>query len=562
MTGLGSLNLDQLKTHAPNSSILAFRPVDSGSPMQDWCSHLQQYSIRRRELEEFSILGNVVVRIADGIEPEPIEKVKILSLEYAVRVLKSEEDAKEFIRCVKAIASPEADQFELEQLASYYYKEIRLRGSIPEVLKEMGLLGLKMQAVTTTINEREIDFLELEVPEQKLSVADQRNLKKIQKTRSPLPDQTPNFNAEMKCIRKKISNKKTSNFRSDDYADFYLSDGDKSIEELDRDFRTFEKLEQYDENGILGFSMNSGQRSVVVFDFETEVDIDLLPEDVKPLAREMNLLFVGHKIGGSAARKARKFVYASRIEQMETDALKNGFLSAEQNIPSAEEFSELPFSNKEFSDWLAVKLDSLYPDRTKRTKRRLITNKAGVTFDVPTKIEINPDWAEMNYVLNVCRTLWKSKQKDFHLKSLRRKKYQNYYLELRKSVDTAEVARLKRESFNAFKQQKRLSLKEFTALNTVAKSQEARLQNKISHQTRKLLAEIREASYKRVRYFKYFLYNNNEIKHLPRQEKQFLWDAVKSRETQVKQSVKPIQPSLFVNKQQKEKLVRVTPQAV
>ena len=153
------LNINQLKMHAPQSPMLAFRPVDTGSPQQDWCQQLQTFPRYRRELEEFSVLGEVVVRIADGLEPAALEQVKILSLEYAVKTLSDETDGKEFVRCVKAIASPDASSYELEQIAAFYYGEIRHRGTA-EVLTEMGLLGMQMEAVMSTINDREIDFFE------------------------------------------------------------------------------------------------------------------------------------------------------------------------------------------------------------------------------------------------------------------------------------------------------------------------------------------------------------------------------------------------------------------
>ena len=108
------INIEQLRKHAPNNPILAFLPANTGSPMQDWCAHLSQNPLRRRELEEFSILGDVVVRIADELDPEPVDRVRILSLEYAMKVLFDETDAKEFVRCVKAIASPDAGQYECE----------------------------------------------------------------------------------------------------------------------------------------------------------------------------------------------------------------------------------------------------------------------------------------------------------------------------------------------------------------------------------------------------------------------------------------------------------------
>lgn len=114
------LNMEQLRNFAPQSAILAFSPQNTGSPMQDWCAHLGQNPMRRRELEEFAMLGDLVVRIADELEPEPLDRVKIMSLEYAMKVLGHEDDAREFVRCVKAIASPDAGQFEYAQIAAYY----------------------------------------------------------------------------------------------------------------------------------------------------------------------------------------------------------------------------------------------------------------------------------------------------------------------------------------------------------------------------------------------------------------------------------------------------------
>ncbi|NJM53603.1 MAG: hypothetical protein HC846_09560 [Blastocatellia bacterium] len=116
-----------------------------------------------------------------------------------------------------------------------------------------------------------------------------------------------------------------------------------------------------------------------------------------------------------------------------------------------------------------------------------------------------------------------------------------------------------------------MTLKEFTALNTAAKSQEVRLAGKTSATTRKTLSEINAASANRLRYFKYFLYNDQEIQALPRQEKQQLWEAVRARETALKvtvskelsQTKQTIQPP-FLQRQPKaqKQVVRVTPRSV
>lgn len=566
-----NLNINQLKTFAPQSPMLAFRPVDTGSPQQDWCAHLQNFPRYRRELEEFSVLGDVVVRIADGLEPAPLERVKILSLEYAVKTLGDETDGREFVRSVKAIASPDASSFELEQIAAFYYGEIRRR-SVSEVLTEMGLLGMQLEAVTATVNDREIDFYETEIVEQKLTVADQRRVEKAQKTSIPLPPKTPNFDDEMSFILNRIGNSKITKTYGDEFADFYLSDGNKTLEELDADFLTYERLEQYDENGVLGFSMSDGQHSVVVYELNGEVDASYLPEHARNLAKEMNLIFVGHTIGGTAAQKARHFTLANSILQRDLKEMQKGVPALFSTpMPTVDKFSKLPFSNEEFSEWLSAKLDELYPHRTLRSVRRFMTDKSGRLFEYQGTLEVNPDFEEMQYVAAVCQILWSQIQADFHLRSLRHESYQNLHLGIRKCVDTAEVARLKKQAYDDFKEHKKLNLKEFTALNTAAKSQEVRLAGKTSPVARKTLLAIKAASPNRLRYLKYFLYNDREIQILTRQEKQQLWEAVRARETalkaivekqvsQPKQTVHP--PFLHRGQNTQKQVVRVTPRSV
>lgn len=570
MAGQFNLNNNQLQQFAPQSSILAFRPSDSGSPQQDWCKHLAKNPLRRRELEEFAILGETVLRIADGIEPAPLDKVKILSPEYAVKTLSDETDAKEFIRAVKAICSPDASSFELEQIAAYYYGEIRRRG-ISEVLKEMGLLGMQLEAVTATVQEREIDFTETEIPEQKLSVADQRRVRLAQKNRTPVPASTPNFDEELAFILSRARNSKITRQMTDEFADFYLSDNGKSLEELDADFISYEKLEQYDENGVLGFSMSDGQHSVVVYEFDAEVDASYLPIHAASLAKEINLIFVGHRIGGKAAQKARHFTLAQRILQQELKEMQKGIPALFSTpMPTVDKFSELPFSDEEFNDWLAAKLDELYPHRTLRSVRRFITNKAGKLVEYQGTQEVNPDFEVMQYVANVCQILWSNLKTDFHFRSLRREAYQNLHLAIRKTTDTAELARLKKQAYDEFKEQKKLSLKEFTALNTAAKSQEVRLSGIQSVTTKKTLNDIQTASANRLRYLKFFLYNDETIQVLTRQEKQRLWDAIRLRETALqtatmngaKPTTKTVQPPLFRQPNAQKQVVRVTPQSV
>ena len=85
-------------------------------------------------------------------------------------------------------------------------------------------------------------------------------------------------------------------------------------------------------------------------------------------------------------------------------------------------------------------MESLYPHRTLRSVRRVATNKAGISYEYPAVLEVNPDFEEMQYVAAVCQTLWMNLKADFHLRSLRKEAYQNLHLAIRKTEDTAEVA--------------------------------------------------------------------------------------------------------------------------
>lgn len=532
------LNIENLRNFAPHSSILAFTPPSTGSPMDDWCTHLERNPLRRQELEEFAILGDVVVRIADEIEAEPIDKVKILSLEYAVKVLGDETDACEFVRCVKAIASPDAGQFEYQQIAAYYYGEIRRRG-IPEVLKEMGLLGMEMAAVTAPVAERELDVTESRPMATKVTKADKRRCYEAARNREPLPAPTPNFDAEVKAVNERIGRQKITRSIYDEFEEYYLSDGNKSLEELDRDFLTFENIEQYDENGIIGLRMSGGQSSVVVFDFEYEVDSSYLPQDARGLGSVIAHLFVGHQMGGSETSLARTLIAESR-----------GY-NLDKTFNSGEKFNRLsrPFSDQEFEEWLPLRLEQLYDQKTVRSVRRL-RSFGKTSFDYMSESDVNPDYDEMQYVASICRILWYKLHKDFHLRSLRNFAYQEVYMDIRRATDTAVVAEKKKLAFAAFKERNELSLKEFTALNTVAKSQEARLKNHLQPTAKKWLGIIGTASSGQLRYRKFALYNDPEAKEFTRQEKQRLWDAVREREEALKllvgsQQTRPVQQLLF-----------------
>ncbi len=569
------LSLSALRQFAPsNSPLFAYRIESSGSPMNDWARHISNNDLFRRELEENSVLGgNVVIRAVEGDEQPQLERVKILSLSYATRVFGNSDDAKEFVRCVKEIADPQAAQFELEQIASHYYRECRQGRSVPEVLKEMALLGMEMTRVTASINDLEIEATETEIGEVKLTPADEKRVAEAQKSLPSLPFPTPNYNAEMRAVKNKLSRGSLSKANQDEFAAFYLSDDGKSVEELDDDFRRFDAHEQYDEDGLLGLRMSGSQHTEVVLELDAEITAEYLPQNVQPLAKLLQLVFVGHEIGGRAAQSARHFVACRKIENADNFRAREAFrLNApffETERPVVSEFSILPLTRAEISEWIDLNLDALYSREVVRSARRVTTGRKGEWLEFTVNQTVNPDFEEKQYASQILHILLEQTERDFHLSSLRRNHvYQSIYLQIRRAKDTTVLSQTAEIARRA-KDEKRLSLKEYTALSTVAKSQFARLSDaRPSQSLYRLEKEIAAADSRKIGYLKWAMYGSNQPAHsvhgLPRQEVQRAWAALKNRELILKQKGvsefdRMRQQQLQFNRAGATQQVRVTP---
>lgn len=540
------LSLSALREFAPsNSPLFAYRIESSGSPMNDWARHISVNNLFRRELEENSVLGgNVVVRAVEGDEQPALERVKILSLSYATRVFGNSEDAKEFVRCVKSIADPQAAQFELEQIASHYYRECRQR-NVNEVLKEMAMLGMEMTRVTASVNDLEIETTETEIGEIKLTLADEKRVRNAQKNLPSIPCPTPNFDAEMRAIENRLSRSKVAKANQDEFAAFYLTDEGKSIEELDDDFRRYEAHEQYDEDGLLGLRMSASAHTEVVLELDGEITAEYLPEAVQPLAKMLQLVFVGHEIGGRAAQSARHFVACRKIENANNIRARNAFrLNApfvETAKPTLAEFPVSPLTRNEILEWIDLNLDTLYSREVVRSARRVTTGKNGEWLEFTVNQIVNPDFDEKQYAGLVLQILLEQTERDFHLSALRRNAiYQSIYLQIRRAKDTAILSQTAEIGRKA-KDEKRLSLKEYTALSTVAKSQFARLaDSRPSPALYRLEKEIAAADSRKIAYLKWAMYGTNcpahPIHSLPKQEVRRAWTALKNREQILKQA--------------------------
>ncbi len=552
------LSLDLLREFAPSSSpLFAYRIESTGSPMHDWARHIAANNLFRRDLEETSVLGgNLVVRAVEGDEKPALERVKILSLAYATRVFGNVEDAKEFVRCVQNIADAEAPQFELEQIAGFYYREFRQRETA-EVLKEMAFLGMEMTRVTARADELEIENTDKEIGEIKLTAADEKRVRQAQKNLPPLEARTPNFDAEMKAIEKRLSRISLTKARRDEFAAFYLNDDGKTLDELDEDFRRFDAHDQYTEDGLLGLRMSGTSHTEVVLELNSEITADYLPLNVQPLAKILGLIFIGYEIGGRAAQSARHFVTCRKIETLEKASAREAFrLNAPfiaSTKPQLTEFSILPLTRAEISEWIDLQLDMIYSREVVRLGRRVGIGKNGEVVEFTTNQTVNPEFDEKQYASQILQILLEQMERDFHLSSLRRNEvYQSVYLKIRGARDTAVLAQTAEIARRA-KEEKRLSLKEYTTLSTVAKSQFGRLGNACPSATLYLLEkEIRHADTRKISYLKWAMYGSNLPTHpvhsLPKQEVQRAWTALRSRELILKQK-SAAQPSRFLQQQ-------------
>lgn len=568
------LSLNILREFAPTSSpLFAYRIESTGSPMHDWARHIEAHNLYRRDLEETSLLGgNVVVRTALGDEKPALERVKILSLTYATRFFGNADDAMEFVRCVQLIADPQAAQFEFEQIASHYYRECRTR-NVAEVLKEMAMLGMEMVLVTAEANDLEIESTEKEISEVKLTSEDEKRVRQAQKNLPPLPERNPNFDAEMRAIEKRLSHFSITKAHYDEFAAYYLGEAGKTLDELDEDYRRFEAHEQYTEDGLLGLQMSGTSHTEVVLELDAEITAEYLPEAVQPLAKRLQLVFVGYEIGGRAAQAARHFTLCRKIENSDNIRAREAFLRGapfvETQKPSLAEFSLSPLSRAEISEWIDLQLDAIYSREVVRNARRVGTLKTGESVEFIVNQTVNPDFEEKQYASQILQILLEQMERDFHLAALRRNEvYQNIYLKIRSAKDTAVLAQTAEIACRA-KDEKRLSLKEYTALSTVAKSQFGRLGSARSSATLyRLEKEIGAADSRKIGYLKWAMYGTNQPAHpvhsLPKQEVQRAWTLLKARELVLKQKA-DFQPGnlrqqqLQFNRPNVNSQVKVTP---
>lgn len=486
----------QSHSNQSHSNYQIFNPVSTGSPRFDLYNHLSNLpQTARIDFDEHSVIGNLIFRVEPDIsgEDERETEAKIVSVQYAERVLGNLEDAIEFIRCVKLLAGDDARPFNLQIIASHYYKEVRTR-PVNEVLKEMGLLAVQLTAVTATNEERQFDEpVETEIETDynncstQLSLSDRRTLfdsraaEVLGETEGETENNISIFEIELRAVSRFHSH--ASGFVYDEFA-AYFSEKEKSIEaieELDSLYESFDAVHnQYDEDHVVSLHMSDGEKVVVVGSLDDDIDEESLPEESRHLAKELYELYVNG------------FPLIDRGEQkgIEGITLPSYFFD-----PRTGERFSIPFTVFGLDTWLDYAIDAVFNERVIRTVRKLIVvpfvRRADGTIvrtrlhEQTSTIEVCPQSLEREQTRAVLEILLERWKADFHLRGLNANAtYRELTKQLDASNDTAEIARIKKDAWQ-HKEQNRLSIKLFTSLMTRANVRQSVLESEPLKETRK-----------------------------------------------------------------------------
>ncbi|MFL6284579.1 MAG: hypothetical protein ACJ74Q_15645 [Pyrinomonadaceae bacterium] len=567
-----------LNTYAPQATHLLFHPQDSGSPGQDFCHHISRNQHRRIDLEGTMLVGdNVIVRIEPdlGSAEDKEAEARIVTVRYAERVLGNNTDAVEFVRCVKLLAGEDARGHDLQVIASHYYGEARKR-PVGEVLKEMAMLGMQLAAVTATSDSRlfdepvesgpdfctceefttrardDQDFRCLHARaaarvEAQMTVSDRRAYF-MERAAQILSEAGTGVEAVYREeIRSKAAyrhNGHVQGFAHDPSEPFlsFLSDAVERGADEDALWSSFERMsEQYDEGHVVSLHMSDAEKVIVVGTLDDDVDADYLPEDAHHLAAALRGAFVGGK-GAQAARKLTADVEYARLALRAERNRNYQFALALADEPRpASSYSSAPLSEAELTDWMDAATSQIYNRRVKRTARAVYVSATGPeanrfgrpsSYALPYTITVNPDADTRSYVVTVLEKLLGQMRGDFHLRGQRTSPlYREFHRTIRTARDTALVAQTIKEAFAA-KEEGRISLALFTALNTASKLQRWALESApLSRVALHLIAEIQSASRQKLMFLRWAMYGTNKPDHaihtLTRQEKARVWEELK-----------------------------------
>lgn len=479
------------------SNYQVFNPVSTGSPRFDLYNHLSKLPQNSRiDFEEHSVIGNLIFRVEPDIsssdEKSEAGEAKIVSLPYAERVLGNLEDAIEFIRCVKLIAGDDARAFNLQIIASHYYKEVRAGRPVNEVLKEMGMLAIQLNSVTATNEERQFDDpfeTEIEIDYNnygaQLSLSDRRAMFDVHAAEVLGETKVEGSIFELELLSLSRFCSKTSGFAYDEFA-VYFQEKERTIEtieELDSLYESFDAVyNQYDEGHVVSLHMSDGEKVIVVGSLDDDIDEEDLPEESRHLAKELFKLF----INGFPLIDCGHVSNETGIEEVTLQTFMRDPKTGERFSVAVTVFG--------IDTWLDYAIDEVFCERAIRTSRKLIVvpivrrdNGAIVRtrlHEQTSIVEVCPHSLEREQTRALLEILLERWKADFHLRGLNRNAaYRKLISRINKTRDTAEIALIKKEAWQE-KEENRLSIKLFTSLMTKANVRQSALESEPLKETR------------------------------------------------------------------------------
>lgn len=516
-----------LKRYAPNSLHLLFHPVDTGNPSFDFNVHLEQYANRRADtstangrhqpsytgnitridLESTQLIGGRVlgrVEIDLGPVDEAEQQYKILAVPYAEKQLASNEDAVEFVRVIKqaVAAGVEADPRSLQIWASWAYREINNRHGeyvlanrgasfeeiadaraeiIRQVLKEIAFLAMELTEITSTNEDRLLDEPnEVELffsRDQQLTKQETEDLHELRWELAFNHDTSGPFASELKAICSKISPAHASGIVYNEEAQFqsYLSDmaeAGTNEEGLEALLDSHERVtEQYTEGGVVSLHMSDGERFVVDGTLEDDVTEEYLPQEARIIASDVHQMFVDgedlemidgfiefslNRIYGDPSDKASR---VSRTMRSVSTRFEPTRMRADGTCSTAK-------SNQTFTD----------PEGFHH-RPMAATGTRTAMFEYTYRVSVYPNREERQYVREVLDILVEAMQRDFILRSMNRSTtFRMFHNAIAEASDVRSLISTIQDAYQA-RLKNNISIKMFTALNTLYEIKRARFES-------------------------------------------------------------------------------------
>lgn len=526
-----------LQLYAPNSLVLLYRTPDTGNPGHDISEHLAHFPSRRIDLQETQLVGGRVIgRVEQALGPADDNELqhKILTIPYAENRLGSNADAVEFVRVIKECAGNDADPRalqiwtsnsydELDRLLSEYDPTSKLsveehrQAVVAQLLSTLGRTAMQLTAVTATNEEHlaeEPEVYEFYGPAHCHTDGDteneRRNLIDLRyKEVLYKHDITDLFTAELQHITAKLCRGGSSMNRNSEtavYENHLREDCGIDEDAIELIVEDFERVtEQYTENGATSLHMSDGDRFIVEGTIEEDIDASYLPAKLTELAGDIRELFIDGTPLSSEDEEAftinsfisrqLDIIYGSRGDETARttrSVCATIYLPIELKklLPEIQRLLESGSLLSTIHEFLNQQIRSLFDNDRQilqytqllrsmipaiRRGAYMVDNTGLIEYQQTTSAYREAD--ERRYVEEVLAQIIQNMSRDFITSSRRRSPlFRQYFSAVTASTDTRDLKQTIRAAYEARKTN-RLTIKMFTALNTLYQARCATLES-------------------------------------------------------------------------------------